>query len=104
MNSPEPSEPVSRLLGAWLLEPARNLRFRTAISARLHPDGESTAWSDWSDYLRAHAGAVAATLVLAIVVGAFTGREQARARLAAEREQLATSYVQALDARAMVMP
>lgn len=101
MNSPDSSDTLSRLLDAWRLEPPRDPRFRAAVSARLHPDARRAAWPD---YLRAHAGAVAVTLVLAVVAGALTGREQARARLAAERERLAASYVQALDARAMAMP
>ena len=43
-------------------------------------------------------------VALAVVLGAFGGRSQARARVAAESERLANSYVQGLDARAMKMP
>jgi hypothetical protein len=38
------------------------------------------------------------------VLGAVTGRGQARARVEAESRQLAASYVESLDARSMRMP
>jgi hypothetical protein len=47
---------------------------------------------------------VAGFLAFALVAGAVTGRERARARIQAESAQLATSYVDSLDARLMRMP
>ena len=43
-------------------------------------------------------------LALALVVGALSGRERARSRVAAESAQLAAAYVQGLDARSMTTP
>lgn len=42
--------------------------------------------------------------MVAIALGAFTGREQARSRSAKESARLAAAYVQGLDARTMPMP
>ncbi|MEY4939098.1 MAG: hypothetical protein RIQ93_833 [Verrucomicrobiota bacterium] len=100
MNSPETFDTLARVMRAWRLQPPRNPEFRAGVWQRLRA-GQPLSWAG---YVRAHAAPVAATLALAVAVGALTGREQARARVAAERAELAASYVKALDARSMVMP
>jgi hypothetical protein len=47
---------------------------------------------------------VAAACVLALVAGGWLGHAQARARAAADRDELAESYVRALDARSLTAP
>jgi len=51
-----------------------------------------------------HAVPCAALLVVALGVGAWTGHDRAKTRVAAERATLVANYVQGLDARAMQMP
>ena len=41
-------------------------------------------------------------MILAVVAGAVTGHERARARVAADSARLAAAYVEGLDARAIV--
>ena len=101
MNTPDPEEPLSRTLADWRVTPPRHSQFRPQVWARI---AAARAAPTWPGYVRAHATRVAGVLALAIVVGAMTGRERARARVEAESGRLATSYVQALDARNMRMP
>jgi hypothetical protein len=45
----------------------------------------------------------AVLLAVALGLGAWTGREQARGRVAVERAEILQNYVSGLDARAMAM-
>jgi hypothetical protein len=99
MNSPKDS--LDQVLSAWRVRPRRDEQFRTQVWARIAAGRPAESWTG---YLRGHAGAVAGVLALAVVLGAIGGRSQARARVAAESDRLATTYVQALDARSMRMP
>ena len=54
--------------------------------------------------MRAHGALVAGALMLAVVLGAWTGRERARERTAAARAALVADYVHGLDARWMRLP
>lgn len=101
MKTPQSNDPLSGVLRDWRVTPARNPQFRTEVRARIEAAG---AVDSWGGYLRGHAVTVAGALTLAVVLGAVGGRNQARARAAAESERLANSYVQGLDARAMKMP
>ncbi len=98
MNLPQDS--LSRALGAWRVAPPRDPGFRSHVHERLQ---RAAAPATWTTFARAHATLVAGALALAIVVGALTGREQARTRVAADSAQIASAYVHALDARAMAM-
>jgi len=105
MNSPQHNEPadtsdtLDRVLNDWRVAPARNPQFRAEVWARIGAGAQP-----WSVYARRHGAMVAGALALAVVVGAVTGRERARAQTAADRAQLASAYVQGLDARSMVQP
>jgi hypothetical protein len=101
MNSPEPSDSLTRLLRSWHHPTRRNPEFRAEVWRRLERTRQPLSWPG---YVRTHAGTVAALLAVAVLLGALTGREQARARVAADRQELAAGYVKALDARSMVMP
>lgn len=100
MSSPDSDASLSRALAAWRLEPRRNPGFRAAVRTRLAAPGGL----GWRAYLRLHAGPVAAACGLAVLAGGWLGHAGARARAAADREQLAESYVRALDARALTAP
>jgi hypothetical protein len=100
MNAPESDDPLSPALQAWRVQPRRDPGFRAAVRARLAAPGGLS----WMQYLRLHAAPVAAACGLALVAGGWIGHRQAAARTAADREQLAESYVRALDARTMPMP
>ena len=102
MNSP-PSEPdrLPRVLADWRVAPARNPQFRAAVRARIET---ARGAPTWSDYVRAHGALVAGALAVAVVVGAWRGREQARERDAMARATLVAEYVHGLDARWMRAP
>lgn len=101
MNSPESNDFLSRTLADWRVAPRRNPQFRTAVWARI--DAARGAVS-WPGYARAHAAVLAGALALAVLAGGWVGTERAQARVAAERAEMVTAYVQSLDARAMTMP
>ena len=99
-DSTDSSDSLSRVLQDWRVVPARAPQFRAEVWARIEGTKKTESWPG---YLRGHAAAVAGALVLAVVVGAVGGRSQARALAAAESARLASAYVQAMDARAIVM-
>ncbi len=101
MKSSDSSPHLSAQLSEWRVSPARNPAFRATVWARIIA---ARAGSPWSLYLRAHASVLAGALAAAIVLGAWIGREEARARVATDRAEIASAYVQALDARTMQMP
>ncbi|HWL16110.1 MAG TPA: hypothetical protein VNR00_10930 [Opitutus sp.] len=101
MKSPESNEPLSRALADWRVQPARNPGFRAAVWARIEAAGVPASWTD---YARRHAAMVTGALLVALVLGGWAGREQARSQVAAERAEIADLYVQSLDAREMSMP
>ena len=100
MNFRNAPDSLSPTLADWRLAPPRDPEFRAGVWARIGGSRPVT----WSAYVRRHAAAVGGVLVLAVAVGAFTGREQARNRRADESARLAAAYVQGLDARLMRMP
>ncbi len=99
MESPQKDDSLSRILGDWRVAPPRNPSFRAGVWSRLEA---ARAALPWPAYLRLHAAALTSALALALVLGAWVGREQAQARVATDRDTIARQYVQALDARAMV--
>jgi hypothetical protein len=101
MNTPKPGDSFSRTLADWRVTPRRDPQFRTAVWARIEAARRAPLWTS---YARAHTALVAGALVVAVVLGALTGRERARARVEAESARLASSYVQAMDARTMRRP
>jgi hypothetical protein len=98
MTTPDPSDPLPRLLREWPVRPVRDPQFRDAVwrGIRLRRGGLS-----WSGYLRAHALPAAGALALALGIGAWAGHASARHHAAAQREAMVRSYVDALDARTM---
>ncbi|MSU67026.1 MAG: hypothetical protein CK548_04015 [Opitutia bacterium] len=103
MKAPDPtdsSDSLSRVLKDWRVVPSRTPQFRTEVWARIGGAGKTESWAG---YLRGRSTAVAGGLALALVLGAVGGRIQARSLAATERARLASAYVQALDARSIVM-
>ena len=98
MKTSDPDEFPSPDLAAWRIKPSRNPQFRAAVWARVEAGRRD---GSWRGYARAHAPVLAGALAAAVVAGAWIGREQARARVAADRAAIATQYVRALDARTM---
>jgi hypothetical protein len=101
MNPPETNESLTRALDGWRVVPARQPQFRAAVWARVE---RARRGPSWSGYVRAHLAFAAGLMAAALVAGGWVGREQARARAAADRAALAENYVRALDARTMRMP
>ena len=101
MRSLHPDETLSRALADWRVAPRRNPQFRTAVWARIEAARRAPSWTG---YARAHGALVASALVVAVVLGAWTGRVQARERDAAARAAVVADYVHGLDARWMRLP
>jgi len=101
MNSPDPNETLSRALADWRVSPPRNPQFRAEVWSRIEAGRRAPSWTV---YLRAHRALIASALMLAVVLGAWTGRERARERDAAARATLVANYVHGLDARWMRLP
>ena len=100
MNASDPSDPLSRVLAGWRVVAPRDPNFRAHVRARLEARAVAPPWTE---YARRHAAAVGGALALAVTLGALTGHERARARVAAESARLASAYVEGLDARSMPM-
>ncbi len=98
MNSED--KKLQSALADWRVTPRRAADFRAAVWASIE---RRRGDANWGSYMRTHAVPCVALLAVALVVGAWTGRGRARARVEIERSALATSYVQALDARTMRM-
>lgn len=101
MNDSKPDDPLPRTLADWRVTPSRDPQFRAAVWSRLEADRRAPSWAG---YVRMHATAVAGALAVAIAAGGWIGRDQARARVDAERATMVSNYVQSLDARTMRAP
>jgi hypothetical protein len=101
MSTPRSPDPLSRALADWQVKPNSDPQFRTAVWAKIESRHGANSWASFT---RSHAVAVAGAVVIAVLAGALTGRDRARARGETERNLLANSYVQAMDARTMRMP
>ena len=101
MNSSDPGKSYSRVLADWRVTPTRDPQFRPAVWARINAARLNPTWAG---YLRAHVALLTGAIALALVAGAWTGRGQARQRVAGERTAMAAAYVRALDARVMRGP
>jgi hypothetical protein len=99
MNSPR--DDLKEVLAGWRVVPPRRAGFRAQVWARLQA---VRAPATWPAYMRGRAGVVAGGLALAVVLGAVGGRAVAGMFVMAERERIASAYVQGLDARTMRMP
>jgi hypothetical protein len=103
MTPPDTSDSrsLSRILADWRVTPPRDPHFRTAVWSRLEAARRP---SSWPAFARAHRPVLTGALAAALVIGAWAGREQARARVDHERDGIARAYVQSLDARVMQLP
>jgi hypothetical protein len=101
MTPVESPDGLSRALTGWRVSPETNPNFRAEVWARI--DRESRA-PTWTGYLRANGVLVASALASAVLVGAWTGRGQAREREARAKAELVAEYVHALDSRWMRAP
>ena len=81
--------------------PRRNPQFRVEVWARIET---ARRLPSWPGYLRAHGALVVGALAVAVLLGAWSGREQARERDAMARTALIADYVHGLDARWMRAP
>ncbi len=93
-------EKLTQVLAEWRVTPVAGAEFRTGVWTRI---ARARSEAAFTGFVRTHAVACMALLVVALGVGAWTGRERARARVAAERAVIVTNYVSGLDARTMVM-
>lgn len=101
MNLPEAEDQLTKTLANWVVAPRRDPAFRASVWSRIEALPRPTSWPG---YARAHAGVLAGAMAVALVIGGWVGREQARSRVEADRMEIVAAYVQALDARSMTMP
>jgi hypothetical protein len=101
MDPRKETDSLSTTLAAWRVAAPRDPQFRRQVWARL---GGGVGPVPWRVFARRHFALVGGSLALALAVGAFTGHERARSRVAAESARMAAAYVQGLDARLMPMP
>jgi hypothetical protein len=101
MNTSDPKESLSRALADWRVAPSRDPGFRAEVQARIQAERHAPGWAG---YVRAHGALIAAALMLAVGLGAWSGRAQAQQRDAAARAALVADYVHGLDARWMRLP
>jgi len=96
MNQTPSQNPLTETLQRWRVRPQRDPQFRQGVWRSVE-----ARWREarFSGFLRAHALATASFLLIAVVVGAWTGRIQAREQAMAERDAMITAYVQSLDAK-----
>ncbi len=101
MDPSRPNDSLSSTLASWRVTVPRDPQFRAAVWQRLESGGRALPWAV---YVRRHAATVGGALALALVAGALTGHERARARVEADSARLAAAYVEGLDARLMPRP
>src|SRR4051812_25706412 len=101
MKVPESNDHLEAAMADWQVSPPRDTQFRAHVWRRIEA---AKASASWPRYVHAHRAAVVGGIAAAVVLGAITGRDHAKARAELERSTLATNYVQALDARTMNMP
>jgi hypothetical protein len=101
MKVPESKDPLDAAMAEWQVRPRTDPEFRPQVWSRIEA---AKLPASWPRYVRAHRAALVSGIAAAVVLGAVTGREQARTRAESDRSTLATSYVQAMDARTMKMP
>jgi len=99
MNVPS-NESLARTLRTWRVTPPSDPGFRGATWTRI--EAAQAMAPAWSGYVRRHAGAWSLALAGSLAVAGFTGRALGREHTAAERDAILTTYVTAIDARAMI--
>lgn len=95
MNSPEKDDPTSCALAAWRVQPKADPNFRPAVWQRIRARAAET----WANYVRAHLAAWSFAAVVVVTAAGWAGVSAGRARLADERDVMATHYLVELDPR-----
>lgn len=100
MNTPETNDGLGRNLNAWRVTPQWDPAFRSAVWKKI----EAREGGSWVDYARSHAALTTGLTAVALLAGAWIGRERAHTQVEVDRALLAENYVRSLDARTMRMP
>lgn len=95
MDTPPPSDSLSRTLSHWRLQPPRDPQFRPAVWARLARRSRET----WAGYVAAHRVGWSVAAIAVIGFAGWSGHAAAQARQAADRDALVTAYLIELDPR-----
>jgi hypothetical protein len=86
---------LSEALHAWRVTPPADPDFRQRVWQRVGNRSRTT----WPDYLRMHAAAWSASLVIILSVAAYGGGALARSQTRADREAIVVTYLVNLDPR-----
>lgn len=101
MTPSEPNDSLSPTLQQWRVVPRSNPNFRAAVWARIDAAARP---STWTKFARAHPAIVTAFVVAGVLLGAWSGQNEAREHTEADRSVLAATYVHRLDARWLRQP
>jgi hypothetical protein len=100
MNAPEKDQSLRPALLAWQVAPPVDPGFRSAVWAGIEAARERFEIT-WSGYLRRHIVAWVLVLGMAAVGAGWVGHSAGADHALADRDLVLTSYVAAIDARAM---
>lgn len=100
MSSQEPQSFLPETMANWRVKPRADPNFRAIVWERISARSQVASFGH---YVRAHGSLVASAFAIALLLGGWVGREQARTRVSHDRAEIASAYVQALDARTMPM-
>lgn len=95
MNSSDPNDRLSRVLGDWRVQPSADPNFRPAVWQRIRQRTRET----WAGYVRTHLAAWSVAAVVAMGMAGWTGLTAGRAQLDAKRDAMVVAYLVELDPR-----
>lgn len=93
----ESPEALRREFGQWRVSHPRDPGFRDEVWRRIR----SGSGEGWLAYFQANPASIGAAALLVVLLGALGGTGFARMQSQADRDAVASAYVQALDARWM---
>lgn len=99
MNTPDPTDPLSRSLAVWRLAPAADPDFRPGVWQRIR----SRARSTWAGYVHAHLTRWSVVAALTLLAAGWIGHQAAEARVNAQRDAMITAYLVELDPRVQAL-
>jgi hypothetical protein len=95
MNSPEPNDPLSRVLAEWRVQPPPHPNFRPDVWQRIRRQSRES----WANYIRGHMAGWTMAALVAVTAAGWAGLAVGRAQLDAKRDAMVVAYLVDLDPR-----
>jgi hypothetical protein len=95
MKSPEPNDPLSRVLADWRVQPAAQPNFRPEVWQRIREQSRES----WATYIRGHLAGWTMAALVAISAAGWAGHAAGRAQLDTKRDAMVVAYLVDLDPR-----